>query len=207
MSIFAIYCGSIYNEFFAIPMNAWGSRWSYQSNKTYAYNTQYSYPYPFGINPVWKGSENELLFYNSFKMKMSVILGVIQMSLGIFMKLANGIFFHHKLDIWYEFLPQILFLLSTFGYLCFLIFAKWTLAVDQSPLILLVLISMFLPSGSGNSNTTLRYIYGDQLQPKIETYLVILALICVPWMLVPKPLWLSIVFNNKKKTTTRKRRS
>jgi V-type H+-transporting ATPase subunit a len=85
MSIFSMYCGAIYNECFAIPMDAFGSRWNLTHDHTYVYNSNFKYPYPFGVDPVWKGSGNELLFYNSVKMKMSVILGVLQMSLGIFM--------------------------------------------------------------------------------------------------------------------------
>jgi len=122
------------------------------------------------------------------------------MSLGIFMKLANGIYFGHQLDIWFEFLPQIVFLLSTFGYLCFLIFAKWTLAVDKAPLILLVLINMFLPVSTGGANNrTNKYIYDDATEAQVETVLVILALVCVPMMLVPKPVILNFMFKSRKK--------
>src|SRR5690242_3012488 len=34
--------------------------------------------YAFGVDPVWKGATNELLYYNSLKMKMAVIFGVGQ---------------------------------------------------------------------------------------------------------------------------------
>jgi len=130
---------------------------------------------------------------------MSVILGVIQMSVGIFFKLANGVHYGHQLDIWFEFLPQIVFLLATFGYLCFLIFAKWTLAVDRSPLILIVLINMFLPTSGSQNSTTNQYIYDTNTEKSVETVLVVTALVCVPLMLVPKPLILGCVFNKRKK--------
>jgi len=136
------------------------------------------------------------LFYNSLKMKMSVILGICQMSLGIFLKLANGLCFRHQLDIWFEFLPQILFLFSTFGYLCILIFVKWTVGTRRSPLILIVLINMVLPGGGGENPNIDSYLYPGE--KTIENLLVLLAFICIPWMLVPKPVILHFMFKKKK---------
>jgi V-type H+-transporting ATPase subunit a len=58
-------------------------------------------------------------------MKMSVIIGVIQMSLGIFLHLLNAIHFRNTLDIIGEFIPRVVFLWCIFGYLCIMIFIKW----------------------------------------------------------------------------------
>jgi V-type H+-transporting ATPase subunit a len=38
-------------------------------------------------------------------MKIAVILGVLQMSLGVFMKALNSIYFKNSLDFLHEFLP------------------------------------------------------------------------------------------------------
>jgi len=85
MGLFSMYCGFIYNEMFAIPMDIFGTRWNLTHGETmFEYDKDhYTYPYPIGVDPVWKGASNELLFYNSLKMKMSVILCICQMSLGI----------------------------------------------------------------------------------------------------------------------------
>jgi V-type H+-transporting ATPase subunit a len=58
-------------------------------------------------------------------MKLAVILGVMQMSLGIFMKGANAIYHVSFIDFIFEFIPQIVFLLALFGFMDLLIILKW----------------------------------------------------------------------------------
>jgi len=219
MALFAMYQGALYNELFAVPMD-FGSKWSLQigrdfSNTTFApeYNSSKGeYPYVFGVDPVWKGAENELLYYNSLKMKMSIIIGVTQMSVGLFLKLLNAIHFGNPLDIWFEFLPQVVFLWSIFGYLCFLIIYKWCvnwrsqdvlnynqtihgpdrLGTGGVPVLLNQLIYMFM--------------FNDKQEPmyegqsKTQYALVVLAILAIPMMMVPKPLILW--YRNKSKQQT-----
>jgi len=59
-------------------------------------------------------------------MKFAVIVGVIQMTFGIILKGFNAIHFRNKLDFYFEFLPQLIFMLVTFGYMDFMIYYKWT---------------------------------------------------------------------------------
>ncbi|XP_039117869.1 V-type proton ATPase subunit a3-like [Dioscorea cayenensis subsp. rotundata] len=58
-------------------------------------------------------------------MKMSILLGVVQMNLGIFLSYFNAKFFGNSINIWYQFVPQLIFLNSLFDYLSLLIIVKW----------------------------------------------------------------------------------
>lgn len=89
-----------------------------------------------------------------------------------------------------EWLPQILFLESLFGYLTFMIVYKWAVdwpAIGKNPPNLLnTLIFMVLSPGTVEE--------GNQLysgQAFVQVVLLLLAFVCVPWMLCAKPylLW------------------
>ena len=69
---------------------------------------------------------NELSFINSLKMKLSVILGVFQMVLGILLKGLNAIFQKDFTELIFIFVPQLVLMLILFGYMDFLIFVKWS---------------------------------------------------------------------------------
>lgn len=63
--------------------------------------------YPFGVDPSWRGSRSELPFLNSLKMKMSILLGVTQMNLGIILSYFNARFCHNSLDFRCVLLPSL----------------------------------------------------------------------------------------------------
>eukprot|EP01097_Dermamoeba_algensis_P008082 TRINITY_DN5250_c0_g1_i1.p1 TRINITY_DN5250_c0_g1~~TRINITY_DN5250_c0_g1_i1.p1 ORF type:complete len:795 (-),score=169.28 TRINITY_DN5250_c0_g1_i1:76-2460(-) len=186
MAIFSIYTGFMYNECFAIPMD-FGSSWEFETNTTQFATQHKELPYPFGVDPVWKGAKNELAYYNSLKMKMSIIFGVSQMTLGIMMQAVNGIHFKKMYNIWFEFIPQLLFLLSLFGYMCVIIFVKWlTNWKNRTPPVLLnTMINIFLTPTSIKPEDEL---YSGQLS--VQQAMIAIAFICVPWMLLVKPLML-----------------
>jgi len=189
MGLFSMYTGLLYNECFSIPIDLCGSNWDYTTptgNNTIslAFRKDAERTYEFGVDPAWKGSFNILSYYNSLKMKMSVIFGVTHMSVGIFMSFLNGLHFRKPLNIFAEFVPQILFLLSIFGYMCFLIMFKWSYPwTDQAPPFLLnVMIQMFLhPQGVTDENR----LYSGQDQ--VQWILIVVAVVCIPWMLLVKP--------------------
>lgn len=66
---------------------------------------KYRDAYPFGVDPSWRGSRSELPFLNSLKMKMSILLGVVQMNLGIILSYFNARYFGNSLDIKCVFFP------------------------------------------------------------------------------------------------------
>lgn len=83
------------------------------------------------------------------------------MSLGIFMKGLNTIYFGKMIDFWFEFLPQIILLLALFGWMDLLIIFKWVRTaniqeftadmnntVHNSSSIITTMINMFLSAGS-----------------------------------------------------------
>lgn len=100
MGIFSIYCGFIYNEFFATPFVIF--RTCYDE---FTYARKGECVYPIGLDWIWASAENETTFINSFKMKFSVIVGVIHMLLGLTLKGLNAIEFNHKLDLFFEAIP------------------------------------------------------------------------------------------------------
>nr|XP_033775188.1 V-type proton ATPase 116 kDa subunit a isoform X3 [Geotrypetes seraphini]XP_033775189.1 V-type proton ATPase 116 kDa subunit a isoform X3 [Geotrypetes seraphini]XP_033775190.1 V-type proton ATPase 116 kDa subunit a isoform X3 [Geotrypetes seraphini]XP_033775191.1 V-type proton ATPase 116 kDa subunit a isoform X3 [Geotrypetes seraphini] len=207
MGLFSVYTGLIYNDCFSKALNLFGSSWSVRPmfNPSFANWTEdtvrtnlllqvnpavpgvFGGPYPFGIDPIWNIATNKLTFLNSFKMKMSVILGVIQMLFGVSLSLFNHIYFKKPLNIYLGFIPEMIFMLSLFGYLVILIVYKWcaydaTISKD-APSLLIHFITMCL---FGYNDPNFKAIYRGQIG--LQSFLVVCALLCVPWMLVVKPL-------------------
>lgn len=58
-------------------------------------------------------------------MKISVIIAILHMTVGVIIKAFNAKFFRKSLDFYFEFIPQIIFLFLLFGYMDFLIIYKW----------------------------------------------------------------------------------
>uniref|UniRef100_A0AAR2KM30 V-type proton ATPase subunit a n=1 Tax=Pygocentrus nattereri TaxID=42514 RepID=A0AAR2KM30_PYGNA len=207
MGIFSIYTGIIYNDCFSKSLNVFGSSWSVramftakEANWTFetlegnrmlqldpAVQGVFGGPYPIGIDPIWNLASNKLTFLNSFKMKMSVILGVIHMLFGVTLSLFNHTYFKKPLNIWLGFIPEIVFMGSLFGYLVILIFYKWTAynaeISKDAPSLLIAFINMFLFNYNDPTNKPL---YRGQMA--IQCLLVVIALACVPCMLIVKTL-------------------
>eukprot|EP00210_Caulerpa_lentillifera_P004917 g4693.t1 len=201
MSLFSIYVGIIYNEAFSMPLTFFGdTKWEcYNSTDdhrgcgTKIEINNHTGTYIFGLDPIWHGTKTELTFTNSIKMKMSILLGVIHMDLGILMSLFNHQYFNDSLSIWCEFVPQMIFLNGVFGYLCYLIVYKWISGRRTD--LYTVLIDMFLSPGSIDKEKEGDLYNG---QAAIQILLLLAALFAVPWMLFPKPFILRTRHNRRK---------
>ncbi|MEE6477922.1 hypothetical protein FKM82_011671, partial [Ascaphus truei] len=205
MSVFSIYTGFIYNDCFSKSFNIFGSSWRVRpmfKNDTWNKDLMHlgidlemdpavpgvfsGNPYPFGIDPIWNIAKNKLTFLNSYKMKMSVIMGITQMVFGVILSLFNHLNFKRYMNVLVQFIPELIFILSLFGYLVFMIIFKWCTydvhTSQKAPSILIHFINMFLFNYNDPTNAPL-YTH----QKDVQSFLVIFALIAVPWMLLIKP--------------------
>ena len=69
-----MFTGLMYNDIFSKSLHLWRSGWNFSDPRHGAFN---GHVYPFGLDPGWHGADNSLIFTNSYKMKMSIIIGVI----------------------------------------------------------------------------------------------------------------------------------
>lgn len=80
MGMFSMFTGLIYNDIFSKSLHIWHSGWEWPHQNGTITAVATGHTYPFGMDPAWHGSENALVFTNSYKMKLSIILGVIHVS-------------------------------------------------------------------------------------------------------------------------------
>lgn len=222
----------MYNDVFSKQINLFGSSWRVgvgydfdfekegiylnpnphpDPNGKYANTTNAMYsgtPYPFGLDPMWQFGINKIQFTNTMKMKFSIIIGIMQMVFGLVLGLLNHIYFRRKISILLEFLPQIIFIVLIFVYLCLMIFIKWIkysgtddpLTGVCGPNLLIGLINMFFFKNSAlrDDGTIDECQVLFPHQTDVQTFCVLVAVMCIPVMLFGKPIYLYI--ENKKKT-------
>uniref|UniRef100_A0A673LES0 V-type proton ATPase subunit a n=1 Tax=Sinocyclocheilus rhinocerous TaxID=307959 RepID=A0A673LES0_9TELE len=196
MGLFSIYTGAIYNECFSRGLNTFSSGWHIRPNETFKSNQYLSLdpnvtgvftgPYPFGVDPIWGLANNHLTFLNSYKMKMSVIIGVIHMTFGVCLSLFNYIHFRDISSVFLVLIPELCFMLCLFGYLIFMVIYKWVvygpMTSDSAPSILIHFIDMFLFT----ENKDNKPLYTGQMV--VQKVLVIVAVLSVPVLLLGKPM-------------------
>ncbi|KAH7248260.1 V-type ATPase, V0 complex, 116kDa subunit family [Fusarium solani] len=194
MAVFSLFTGLIYNDAFSKSMTLFDSAWTFKKPEGWQEEMPVSatldnngYRYPFGLDWAWHGTENDLLFSNSYKMKMSIILGWAHMTYSLCFSYINARHLKKPIDIWGNFLPEMIFFQAIFGYLVFCIIYKWS--VDwldtgaQPPSLLNMLIYMFLQPGTLDER-----LYAGQ--EYVQVILLLIAFVQVPILLFLKPFFL-----------------
>lgn len=181
MGIFSVYCGIIYNEFFSVTIPLF--------NSCYKINSSLREPncvYSMGIDWNWNLAHNETAFINSFKMKFSIIIGVLQMLLGTLLKILNSFNSSSYLDLFFEAIPQFLLMLVTFGYMSFCIIVKWM--TDWTGTHSVSIIQLFI-----NFHSVTEPLYATApIQQAIQRSFIAIAFISIFVMLLVKPILLSM---------------
>jgi len=165
--IFGAYVGIMYNEAFAYPMALFGpTKWGEENPSFETWYNNGGTPYIFGVDPIWHLTDNKITFFNSLKMKISIVVGVIQMTLGVLISLTNHLEFKDYKRVWFQFVPEMTFFLGIFGYLVFTIFLKWGTdwvgTAQPAPSLLTLLINMFMSPTAPISEP----LYGGQCVTK-----------------------------------------
>jgi V-type H+-transporting ATPase subunit a len=211
MGLYSMYTGFVYNDVFSKSLNIFGSYWAVNynmstitSNKNLQLNPSskdyYQHPYPVGMDPVWQVAENKIVFMNSYKMKISIIFGVFHMLFGVCLSLWNFTYFRKRINIYCEFIPKIIFMCSLCLYLVILVFFKWTNygpgTGDEktgsycAPSVLITFINILLFRENAAPEECDKYMYGGQRQ--FQMFLVLVAFVCIKWMLLAKPMFFLI---------------
>lgn len=197
MGLFSMFTGLIYNDCFSKPLSIFNSDNFDFTNvgEPFAEGDRGMFAnqvgkhrgsvYAFGLDPAWISAENKLLFQNSYKMKLSVVLGVIHMLFGTIISFFNYTHFRSISSIVLVFLPELLYMGSIFGYLAFAIIFKWCTDWTGSnpPGLMNMLINMFLSPGSVNKDEQL-----FEGQGLIQAILLIIAIVSIPILLLGKPI-------------------
>ena len=188
MGLFGLYCGTIYNDLFSVPLALFQGTWTREPGVVAAQSTGGVYPY--GVDPAWYGTANQLAFFNSLKMKMSVTIGVSQMVFGIALSYLNHARNGDRVSIIFEWIPRMTFMCCTFGYMVAIIIYKWCVDWNAdgipAPSLIQTMIKMFLSPGNVPPD---QQLYPGQAL--VQFVFIVAAVISVPVMLFVKPLIVS----------------
>jgi len=199
MGAFSIFTGLVYNDCFSKPLNIFTQNtyefksianatepgFAQQVGTQVGAGTSSPRVYAFGMDPAWVSAENKLIFQNSYKMKMSVVIGVIHMLFGTIISFFNYWHFKSFGELLVVFIPELLYMASIFGYLTVAIIYKWCTYWEgaQAPGLMNMLIYMFLSPGNVDKN--------EELYPNqglVQVILLIIAVVSIPVLLLGRPI-------------------
>lgn len=129
-------------------------------------------------------------------MKIAVIIAVMHMTLGLFIKGLNLLYYGEKMIIIMQLIPQLIFLIIVFGYMDYLIVFKWLHQWNgDSPSIITTMINIPLQFGKTENCCGGQPMWGTYLnssQNSIQLFILITSLLCIPVILFCSPLhtWL-----------------
>lgn len=137
------------------------------------------------------------------KMKLSVIIGVLHMSMGVVTKGLNALYMKNNMVFWTEVVTGMIILNGLFGWMDLLIVIKWLYPmnpysmyppmqnkINQCPSIITIMINNFLLMGKqpfALPDGTEKEVYLFDGQRAVSETLVVLVIICMPIMLFVKP--------------------
>lgn len=79
MGVYSMFTGLLYNDVFSQSLSIFKSQWEWETvekpGQMVTAHLRSSYRYPFGLDWAWHDSGNELLFSNSYKMKLAILMG------------------------------------------------------------------------------------------------------------------------------------
>ena len=185
MGLFSIYAGLIYNDLFSKSISLFTSMFKYpnESDGTCAIFSP-GYVYPLGFDPKWNHASNNLNFTNAVKLKLSIVIAILHMNLGICLSAVNYIHEKDWQSLAFHFLPQFLFFNCLFGYMAWMIVWKWITGIDRS--ILNTFIAMMMQLGSVDTSVEPPFF---TYQAIIQRCLVVIAILCVPVMILGRPIY------------------
>lgn len=133
-------------------------------------------------------------------MKLSIIFGVVHMIFGVSMSVINMVHFKRPIDIFLKFLPQMLFLVLLFAYMVFMMMFKWVAYGGKmeeqqytpgcAPSVLILFINMMLFGSAEVPDGCKEFMF--EAQYMLQVILVLIAVLCIPWMLLGHPIYVLI---------------
>lgn len=203
MGVFSIFGGFIFNDFASMKIKLSNSSFNDKGNKIDSV-------YLFGLDHQWHGSINEASFSNSYKMKLSVLIGIFHMALGFFLDVLNCYYKRDYKNFYLQALPQAIGFMSSFGYMGFLILYKMFFSNKTDISIIKVFSAMAMFKSEYNR------MFSENMERFIQTIMGLTSVFCFIVIAFGKATYHmysekvrsnQIVFKSKKNLKTKKNKS